>query len=359
LPKITKLDGMSEFFSKTFYGNTVAQWSITLAYIIGGVILAKILYWFIGKVIKKATSKTKNKFDDILVDMFEEPIALIVVLVVSWFAIGKLNFNENWTNFIEHVFYILVTFSIAWLFVRLVDAIIQEYIVPLVEKSKSNLDDQILPILRKSIKISIWIIALIIGLDNAGYNVGTLLASLGIGGLALAMAAKDTVSNFFGGITIFVDKPFTIKDRINIDGIDGVVEEIGIRSTRIRNLSGRMITVPNSIFTNNKIENISSEPNRKIVLTLGLTYDNDEKNIEKAINLLKEIAQNNENTEENVYVGFTGFGDFSLNITFIYYILKGKDILQTQTEINSDILKKFSQEKLEFAFPTQTIITQS
>ncbi len=348
---------MSEFFNKIYYGNTIGQWAITLVIIIGGVILAKLLYWFIGNFVKRLTRKTATKLDDILVDMFEEPIALVIVLSVSWYALSRLQLTDGWDKFIAHIFYILVTFNVAWLFVRLVDAIIQEYLVPLVEKSESNLDDQILPILRKAIKISIWIIALIIGLDNAGYNVGTLLASLGIGGLALAMAAKDTVSNFFGGIMIFADKPFTIKDRINIDGLDGTVQEIGIRSTRIRTLAGRTVTVPNSIFTNNKIENISSEPTRKIVLTLGLTYDTKGEQIEKAISILKDIAKNNPLVEDSTFSGFTGFGDFSLNILFIYYITKGKDILLAQTNMNLEILRLFNKEKLEFAFPTQTIIT--
>ncbi|MCK5539028.1 MAG: mechanosensitive ion channel family protein [Bacteroidales bacterium] len=346
---------MKEFFNAIYYQNTVGEWLIALSIIIGGAILGKLVYWFIGKVIKKYTNKTKTKLDDIIIDMVEEPIAFSIILFAGWYAIGTLSFPDNWGVFIGHVFYILVTFNVAWLIVRLLDSIIVEYVVPLAEESKSTLDDQLLPILRKSLKAAVWVMALIIGLDNAGYNIGTLLAGVGIGGIALAMAAKDTVSNIFGGLTVFIDKPFAVKDRILIDGIDGTVEEIGIRSTRIRNLAGRLVTIQNSTFTSNKIENISSEPNRKISLTLGLTYDTDESGMQKAMDILKKIATDNQSTEEKVLVGFTGFGDFSMNITFIYYVRSGESVLGVQTEINSEVLKQFNAAKLEFAFPTQTI----
>jgi MscS family membrane protein len=348
---------MEEFFGKTFYGNTISDWGISLLWIVGGIVLGKAMYWFISRVLKNITKRTKGKFDDLIVDMIEEPTSLASVLVFSWFALDRLHFTEDWHLFIGHVFYILITFNVAWLIARLVDSFIQEYVVPLAESTESTLDDQLLPILRKSLKALVWAMALIIGLDNAGYNIGALLAGMGIGGIALAMAAKDTVSNIFGGLTVFIDKPFAVKDRIVIDGIDGVVEEIGIRSTRIRNLNGRIVTIPNSGFASGQIENISSEPSRKISITLGLTYDIKPEKMQLAMSMLKDIVVQQQCAEDNVLVGFTGFGDFSLNISLIYYIKSGEDIFVTQSYINSEILKRFNEEGLEFAFPTQTIYT--
>jgi len=349
---------MKDFFSTRFYDNTIGEWIAAILIIIGGVLLGRFIYWFIGKYMKRWTQKSKYKFDDILIDMIEEPVSLTIVLAALWYAIGNLHISDNWALFIGHVFYILITFNVAWLLVRLIDAVILEYLAPMAANTKSTLDDQLLPILRKSIKVAIWILAFIVGLDNAGYNIGALLAGMGIGGIALAMAAKDTVSNFFGGLTVFIDKPFAVKDRILIDDIDGTVEEIGIRSTRIRNLNGRMVTIPNSIFTNNKIENISSEPSRKINITLGLNYNTTPERMQLAINILKEIVNNNNKVEDdNVLVGFTEFGDFSLNINLIYFIKSQQNYLEVQSEVNQEILRRFNQEKLEFAFPTQTIYT--
>jgi MscS family membrane protein len=238
-----------------------------------------------------------------------------------------------------------------------IDAVIREYVVPLTQKTEGDFDDQIVPIIRKAIRAAIWILGIIIALNNAGYNVGALLAGLGIGGLALAMAAKDTVANIFGGITIFTDKPFTINDRVKINGFDGTITEIGIRSTRLKTLENRIVTIPNSKFTDGMVENVSSEPHRKIVLKLGLTYDTTADKIQNGMKALREIVDNNDQLEENAVISFTEFGDFALGILFIYYIKKEGDIMGAQTEVNMEIKKQFEKLGIEMAFPTQTVYT--
>ncbi len=194
-------------------------------------------------------------------------------------------------------------------------------------------------------------------LNNAGYDVAAVLAGLGIGGIALAMAAKDTVSNVFGGFTIFTDRPFKINDRIKVGGFDGNVSEIGIRSTRLRTLAGTLVTIPNSTFSDTAVENVTAEPSRKVSLNLGLTYDTTPEAMEQAMELLREIAAANPNLEEKVVIGFNQFGDFALNLMMIYYIKSGADIVVTQTEINMEILRRFAARNLEFAYPTQTLYT--
>ena len=203
---------MNEFFAKEFYYNTIGDWAISLAIIVGTLVAAKLLYWIFGKIVKKITAKSKTRLDDIIVDMIEEPIVLIATIIGVWFAIGRLSFPDGILDWIDKVYWVIIALTITWLLARLIDAIIREYIVPLTQKTEGDLDDQIVPIIRKAIRAAIWILGIIIALNNAGYNVGALLAGLGIGGLALAMAAKDTVANIFGGITIFTDKPFTIND---------------------------------------------------------------------------------------------------------------------------------------------------
>lgn len=397
-----------DFWNKEYYGNTLLEYAICLGIILGAIIAAKILYWLSSNVIKKLTKKTKTNLDDIIVDKVEEPVMFGLVLYAAWYALSRLNFRMSkysveeytetylsnygvppteehlkeviqhdtslevvggkaqafieypyWENFVHHIFGFLVIVNITWLVVRLVDALIEEYVVPLAEKSKSDLDDQLLPLFRKGMKVIIWSLGIIMGLNNAGYDVGAVIAGLGIGGLAFALAAQDTVKNFFGGIMIFADKPFAIGERIQIGDIDGFVKEIGIRSTRIETLAGRIVTVPNSRFSDDVVENVDREPTRKVVLNLGLTYDMNAEQMERAMALLKEIAaSHNNNIEDDVFVGFNAFGDFSLGIIFIYYIRKEADILDSQSGINLDILKKFGEEGLEMAFPTQTVFHQ-
>jgi len=346
---------MKEFFAKTFYENTVGQWGIAFLIVLASVIISRLLYWILTRIVMKHTAKTKTKLDDILVTKLKEPILFAIIIVGIWYAIKYLTFSPGFDARIGQAYYLLVSFNVAWVIVRLLDAVVQEYFRPLVEKSENDLDDRLLPIVSKGLKISVWAMAIIIGLDNAGYDVTTMIAGLGLGGLALAMAAKDTISNLFGGFTIITDKPFTLNDRIQVKGYDGNVQEIGIRSTRIKTFDGREVIVPNASIANDVLVNVSAEPNRRVVLNLGLTYDTSHESMEKAMQILKEIVAENENLEEKVFVAFDAFNDFALNINFKYYITKGKDVLQTQTQVNLEILRRFNAEGLEFAFPTQTI----
>lgn len=350
---------MNDFFETTFYGNTVSNWFISLLIIVGAVVLGKLVMWFFNKVVKKAAKKSKSKLDDLLVDMLDDPAILLIVTFGFWIAFQRLSFSPLVDGWINKGFYFVVILGITWLIARILDALIAQYLEPLAKKSENDLDDQLIPIFRKSIRSIVWILGVIIALNNTGFDVGAILAGLGIGGLALAMAAKDLVSNIFGGFTIFTDKPFKINDRIKIGGFDGTVMEIGIRTTRIRTLEGRVVTIPNSKFTGSMVENVSMEPNRKVVLNLGMVYDTTDEQMNQAMDLLRNIVKEHPHTEEAMYVGFNSFGDFSLGIILIYYITKGEDILQAQTDINLEILKQFGSNRLGFAYPTQTILTQS
>ena len=350
---------MKEFFLKQFYGNTVENWGISLLIILGVFILSKVLYWVTKNIIKRLTSKTKSNLDDILVDMLEEPLITGLVIFGFWLAFKRLDFGENVDAWIGKAFYFAVAIDVTWMISRLVNALLKEYLSPLSKKTKNKLDDQLVLVLQKSTRTVIWVLGIIVALNNAGFDVGALIAGMGIGGLALAMAAKDTVSNIFGGLTVFLDKPFKLNDRIKIDGFDGFIVDIGLRSTRLKTLEGRIVTIPNSHFSESVVENVSLEPSRKVVLNLGLTYDTTPENMQLAMDILEDITKNNSNLESDHLISFTSFGDFALGILYIYYIKKESDIFKTQTDINLEILKRFNDNKLEFAFPTQTIYTSN
>ncbi len=346
---------MGDLFTQTYYGNTVQEWAISAVVIILSIAVGKMIYWLFSNVVRRMTAKTETKLDDILIDMVEEPLVVTLILAGIWFGLSLLNLPESLDVFIANVIQFLIVMMIAWLIVRLLDAIFENILIPLSDKTEGDLDDQLLPILRKGTRIAVWTMAAIIGLNNAGYDVAALIAGLGIGGLALAMAAKDTVSNVFGGFTIFTDKPFTINDRVKISGFDGTIKEIGVRSTRLVTLEGRTVTIPNATFSDTPIENVSWEPSRKIKLVLGLTYDTTPENMKKAMDILHDIAQNQEGLEDKRTVFFSGFGDSAMEITFIYYISKGASIAGVQNDINMAILTRFNAEGLEFAFPSQTL----
>ena len=337
--------------------NTLSTWLYAMLFAIGSIILGKLLYWIIQKTLKVYATKTKNSLDLMFIDMVEEPLSLAIVLFGFWFAFDILTLSESVRKFVDSIFYFVIVFNIAWFATRFFDALIEKYVVPRVKESETDLDDVLLPLIRKSIKIAIWTMTIIIGIDNAGYDVTTMITGLGIGGLVFALAAQDMVSNLFGGFVIFSDKPFNLKDRIVIDGYEGYVREIGLRSTRLETLDGRIVTVPNSSVTDNSVLNITKEKGRRIKFYLGLTYDTSVDNIEKAKSILTDIIEKNEHTQDSV-IAFDSFGDFSLNIMVLYWIKKGSPIVSVTDSVNLEILRKFNEAKLDFAFPTQSLILE-
>lgn len=340
-----------------FYGNTLRNWFISLAIILGALVLNKIIILLNKYVIHRLTNKTKSNLDDILFKMLQAPVLLGIALFAIWIAAARLNLGTGIENFILKSFNILIVLNITWFAARLVNALIEEYWVPKEDESKhKKLDSHLISIIRRTILSMIWALGGVMALNNAGYDVKALLGTLGIGGLAFALAAQDTIKNIFGGITIFTDRPFRIGDRIKVDKFDGVVEDIGIRSTRIRTLEKRLVVIPNYKLTDMPVENISEEPMRRVMMKLGLTYNTTPDKMNEAMAILKDMPNRvSEVHEKDVVVAFTDFTDFSLAITFIYYIKKNADVMETPSQVNTEILRAFNKACLNFAYPTQTV----
>jgi MscS family membrane protein len=350
-----------EFLDYRFLGNSIEVWAVALAIIIGTFVATKIVYWVLSNILRKLSAKTKTNLDDVLIDKLEKPIRYSILIIGYWIAIHYIYIeNEGVMNFLEAMASIAAVLTLTSITSRVFDALVTEVVQPMVEKTEGGADNYILPIISKAVKGIIWTFGIIIGLDNIGFDITAMIAGLGIGGLALALAAQDSVKNIFAGIMIFLDKPFKIKDRIQIEGFDGVVEEVGLRSTRIRTLDGRIVTIPNSTFTDNSVVNVTSQPALKIVLNLGLTYDTDEVGMQKGVDILRQIvADNSDILEEDCSAGFKDFGDFSLGILFIYYVKPEAHWLDSQNTISKEVLARFTAAGLDFAFPTQTLLNKS
>ena len=342
---------------QTFYGNTIYNWIISIVIILSAFILNKIIDLLNKHVIHKITAKTKNRLDDILFQMLEAPVSLGIALGAIWIATSRLELHKSMDLFLFKSYQILIVLNITWFVVRLANALIEEYVAPIAnDPNNKRIDNNFLPIIRRSFLGIIWSLGIVMALNNVGVDVRTLIASLGIGGLAFALAAQDTIKNIFGGITIFSDRPFRIGDRIKVDGFDGIVEDIGIRSTRLRTLDRCLVTIPNFKLVEASVENISEEPMRRIVSKIGLTYDTTPEKMNKAIDILKNIPKKVSGIDaKDVYVFFSDFADFSMVITFIYFIKKKSDITSTISEVNLEVLDAFNKAGLDFAFPTQTL----
>ncbi|MDR0605740.1 MAG: mechanosensitive ion channel family protein [Bacteroidales bacterium] len=345
---------------KIFYGNTLEDWGISLIIIVSALVLNKLIILLNKHVIQKITAKTSNKYDDILFKNLQTPVLLGIILLAIWISATRLSLPIKIHDFISKSYQILTVLNITWFIVKMINSLLDEYIRKTAEKNKlDNLtaDNRLMPLIKRTVIFVIWAIGTVMALNNAGVSVAALLGTLGIGGIAIALAAQDTVKNIISGITLYIDRPFRIGDRIRFDTIDGYVEDIGIRSTKIRTLDKRIITLPNYKIVDTSIENVTEEPGRRIVMKLGLTYNTSPDKMKEAITILKSIPQTIQDVEPaNLSAIFSDFGDSALIITFIYFINKSAiDLFETISIVNFQILTQFNQAGLDFAFPTQTI----
>ncbi len=352
---MSAFDSVKEYLSSTlFYNNKLIDWLVSLAIIVGSFVIAKILLWISKNMIKKITQRTKTNLDDIIIDKVESPIALAIMLAGIYVALIRLHLSGGFDKLLNNAYQIFIILNATWIIARVVDGIVKEYLMPLTEKT-SKVDDNVVRILKRTVSAIIWIFGIVLALGNIGINIGAIITGLGIGGVAFALAAQDTIKNIFAGVVIFMDRPFRLGDSIRIDNNQGVVEDIGLRSVRIRTYDKKLLTISSSKVIDSVIENISKEPARRIVLPLGLTYDTSPDQMMLALELLKNLPASISEIKSEVHAFFTGYGDSSLNITFIYFIRKGANIMDVQSKVNLAILSLFNEKKLNFAFPTTTV----
>ena len=336
------------------WGNTVQTWLISILFIVGAIIVVKLISFLSKKFLKPLISRTENHLDDVIYYSLEAPVKFAIILLGLWIAIHRLVYPDSFVKNIDSAFSILIVLDITWFFGRIFTELLQTYW----GRQSNGHANKMMPIIKRTILVIVWIIGVIMALSNVGVNISALLGTLGIGGIAFALAAQDTVKNIFGAFTILTDKPFSIGDTIRFDSYEGTVVDVGVRSTKIMNYDKRIITFPNYKITDAAIINISSEPMRRVVLNLGLTYDTPPEKMKEALEILRTIPQRVENVSSqpsDVTAIFNEYADSALVIMYIYFIEKQGDILGVTSNMNMEILASFNKAGLNFAFPTQTI----
>jgi len=361
---------MIEFFQKTYYGNTIGEWLITFSLILVSVILSRVLFWIISRGFRFLTRKTRTKLDDIIINQIEEPLVAALLVFGIRMSVNMLTIPEAAGTWLESVYNFSFTLIVAWLITRLYISLHEQYLVPLSEKSHTDVDDMLLPVLKSGIRTIVWTVAIIVGLNNAGYNVGAILAGLGLGGLAFALAAQDVVANFFGGITIFVQRPFTIGDEIIIldpskKKINGYIRKIGIRTTFVEGKYGSTYSVPNSTFSKHSIEKIEySRTKFRIVRKLHLAHTTKPEQVESVIAIIDETARSNDQVkDESIYIRFDDITDYSYVVDYQFEIkewIEGdvkffrnpkEKAFQITTQMNLEILQNIKAKSIELARP--------
>ena len=345
-------------WDKLYYGNSLRDWGISLLIIVGALIINKLISIINRRVVRRIAERRRTRIDDLLSDALEPPILLGVILFAVWISLGRLDLGAKFHHFLRNAYEVLVTLNVTWLFARVIARLIESLLTSRdgSATTRLNINTHLIPLIKRGVLIIVWAIGIVMALHNIGVTVTTLMGTLGIGGMAFALASQDTIKNIFGGVTIFTDQTFQIGDIIRIGDTEGTVVDVGLRSTRLRTYDGQLVILPNSQLIDAVVTNISSEPGRRIVIDLGLTYDTSPEKMRQAMVILSSMDDRVRGVEPgSIIAAFVAFADSSLTIRLIYFIRKSADILGTQTEVNFDILSQFNAAGLNFAFPTRTI----
>jgi len=342
--------------SDTYLGSTILEYGVFFTIVGAGVILGRSLSFLYERRFKTKAEATDTELDDIVLHSLSGPVILLgLVLGV---AVGRqfLTPVEPLRSVMAVSVEIPVILAIAWLAIRLTDGLIETYMMEYAEQTESKLDDELVPIASRITNIGIGSIAAIVIMDSVGFDVTAIIASLGVGGLAVAFAARKTMADLFGGAHILSTKPFVVEDIVDIDGTTGTVEEIGLRTTRIRDFDGRTITVPNSVIANAEVKNVTSEATRRVDTYIGLTYDTTAAEMQRALTLSAEtVADVNGVDAEDAGAWFWEYGDRAMQIRLTYHVEDLDRWKEVRNDVNTSLQVAFEEAGLDLAVPVGTL----
>jgi MscS family membrane protein len=337
-------------------GQPLWKYLASLIYIVLAFFVAKLLDFIVNVWLKRWAAKTETKYDDLILELLRGPVKVVAFVVFLNIGLGMFEWPLRAQEFLSRGFIVVVACSVTYVVLKVVDLLLDVWREKTVLAQDKAFAAHLFPLINKVVKAFVIVAAAILTADNLNIKITSLLAGLSVGGLALGLAAQDTIANLFGAVAIFLDKPFHIGDHIKVEGVDGTVEGIGLRSTRIRNLDGHHVTVPNKLMGNAIITNVTRRPTIKTEMNLGLTYDTPVEKVKRATVLLEEIFRANPKTADLI-ISFNKFADSALNI-FVVHVWSGTDAkahFAEMQELNLQIKQRFDAEKIEFAFPSQTV----
>lgn len=351
---------MAEWMNNEILGITIGQYATAFGIVLAAYIAKKIFAYLFTKAILPLAQKSKKELDDRFLVCLQKPAEFLVLLVGLFIAVGILQLPSepfDLSKLATSILKALVIFDVAWLFFNLVD-MVDHYLSKWASQTKSSLDDHLAPLLRKSLRIFIVIMAVLMAIQTFGYPVTGIIASLGIGGLAFALAAKDTVSNIFGSLMIIFDRPFHVGDWVKAGDMEGTVEEVGFRSTKIRTFAKTLISVPNNIIANLAIDNYSRMPKRRIRLTVGVSYDATPSQMREAVSRIRALLKTHPAIDQDFFlVNFTDFGASSLDIMVYCFTTTTVwgEYLDAREDVCLKIMDTLEGLGLDIAFPSTTV----
>ncbi|MBD3311578.1 MAG: mechanosensitive ion channel [Candidatus Magasanikbacteria bacterium] len=340
-----------------FLGNSGWDYLLTILVFVGAIIILKIFQVVILRKLKKLAEKTETEADDLLIEIFSNVRPPFYFLFALFLALRFLNYSD----FANKLLFVILVAIVVLEVIRAIEQVIDFYTKKYIEdEEKDNVEKQqaksMMRIVRTFTVAAMWLIAILVILSNLGINVTSLVASLGIGGIAIALAVQNILSDMFSSFSIFVDKPFKVGDTIVVGTDSGTVERIGLKSTRIRTIRGEELVVSNKELTTVRIQNLKKMKQRQDKFVLSVTYETPKEKLIKIPEIIEKIIKNIKGAEfKRCYL--MEFADSSVNYEVVY-VVEPPDFAKfvaVKHELNMEILKVFEKENIDLAYPTQTI----
>ena len=370
----------TQILQTEFLGNTLQDYCWFLGAILLGLLFKKLISRYLSKLLYKVIDK---KDSEIGVEKFNElltkPIGMFIMLSIIYLGASHIQYPPSWNlgtveefglkMIVSKAYAFVYVLSIFWILLKVIDYV-GLILFARAEKTENKMDDQLIPFIIEIAKILTYIFALFIIMGNVfDVNITALATGLGIGGIALAMASKESLENLLGSFTIFFDRPFTVGDMVTVGSVTGRVEKVGFRSTRIRTLDRSLVTVPNKKMIDAELDNLGMRPIRRVKFSVGLTYHTSIEQIKKIVADMQTMIDNHPRTtnaegkkskDKEGKVRFDEFGDSSLNIFVLYYVDSPKwaDLIDVRQDVNYKIMEIVKKHNSDFAFPSTTVYLQ-
>jgi len=369
----------TEFLEQIFFGNSLRNYLYFSAILLFGLLFKRVFSKLLNKLMfmlfKSIEPDTEPK---VFIEMLLKPVEVLIFLVILYLSINQLDFPLNEaifrrTNLINNIptlyelkivqvvdklFLLFFIISAFWILLRIIDFIAYVFKYK-ASFTLSKSDDQMVPFVKELSKIVTVVIAFFVVLGSVfNLNVATIIAGLGIGGIAVALAAQDSLQNLLGSFTIFADKPFLVGDLVRIDKYEGTVEKVGFRSTVIRTLDKTLVIIPNKKMVDSPLENLSLRNLRRMKFNIGLRYDTTPDVMKKISDEVQQVVNDHPATSDDTLVTFDSFGDSSLNIQVLYFIeiVDYNEYMRIRQDLNYKIMGIVMDNGAGFAFPSQTVI---
>ena len=357
-----------EFLNYEFLGNSITDYVYFLSSFLVGLLLIIPFRLFISKLLfrlfgKDNSDNDNKKFNSLL----KKPLQYFLILLVLYFSVKFISLPEflnsteegslNLAKYFDKGFNFLLLVTIFWTINRSIDFVGYKLKNKALE-TESKVDDQLIPFAIDIAKVLTIVLGVVMILGNVfEVNVTALVTGLGIGGVAFALASKESLENLLGSFTIFFDKPFTVGDIVTLGGVTGIVEKVGFRSTRIRTFDKSVVTVPNKNIISTELDNLGARPVRRVKFNIGLTYDTSVENIKNIVDDIQKLVDDHPMTNQEGKVRFLNFGASSLDIMVLYYVDSPdwEVLIDAQQKINFQIIDIVNKYKCEFAFPSTSV----